>query len=490
MSTNRRNYGTGIYVDVENLGRDEQTAKNIVRYTLKDWDDILPRISRISLYGRNLNESLWKACIDGFIDEFKSHWHEVEPEVRIVNTQSFNRNQQKSVSDLCIVADAVEDMLSGSVSFVAVLTNDSDFIVLFDRAGRFKENGLNNCSAMSLIAASDRGGETEQRVPFLLINHPAEAGVSEALRLVPRPYIRTLPDTAKESLEALTDEDVAEAIIQKFDLGAYFGYAEMQEVMQDDSVLIKHTAAGYESEQFGKFVEASIWPILQSMGVARIQRQPAKYAMTEDAKSALVLEPVAEDGPVVCPKDQEVIDAIVNYFSRESRPGGGIRAWDAKRAFVDTWPDNPISQSHYVPFDNDILLPAIVRTQKGEAAKIRLVRSTVARLYEITPAARQLDEDEPGLIEMAREIMDQVSLESFSALTAQAVIQERWPNSEFAKLSDNRFNFAFFYQLWPLLSLERDAGRRSEDKPIDNVYTLSAGDIQTLKNRLSPASLR
>ena len=46
-----RPHRAGIYIDLENLGRDVQVSQNIIRYALEHWPAQYPPLSVIALYG-------------------------------------------------------------------------------------------------------------------------------------------------------------------------------------------------------------------------------------------------------------------------------------------------------------------------------------------------------------------------------------------------------------------------------------------------------
>lgn len=469
----------GIYIDVENLGSDEGVAKNIVRYALANWDLDLPPITSISLYGC-LNRSMWEASIKGIVSELQGRrgpFAGFEPAIQVLHKEFYSRNSGKNTSDIALALDACEDMLSGKVGFVAVVSNDSDFFPLHDKANSLKESPSPNFPHLRLDTR--RAGP-----PFLLINHPGNAGKSPTRNLIPATHLKTLPEEAKFSPIVVTEDEIAEAVVAEVKVGI-FENLDIARVLKGNPSLSDHPASNFSGEDFDKFVAESLLPLLVARGVVEVQRAPAQYAMTESAKfnperEVESPENIADDQP----SDEDLINEIIRDWKSSSKLGGGFRAYDAQRVMNKRWPDNIYSKVQMGQFDNQFFYPLIDKTQRNEAAKIRVARSQITRLYEIVPDARGRN-NEPDLTEMAKEVVRTVDLTSlsFSASQAQECIKERWPNCEFAKFSPSDFGNQFYFQIWPLLCDDRDAGRRSADKPSNGSYELPADAIQRLRSR-------
>ena len=170
--------GAGIYIDLENL-RNDAIAKNIIRYALETWDDKLPRITSISLYGKQT--VVWQAAIDGLVADLQGQWPfaNSQPKIRISTDEAYTRNPEKNSADIKLAMDACQDMLSGAVSFIAVLSNDSDFMALYEKVEELKKvSPPPGCPNLNLESKYNE-------VTFLIINHPANAGISASMKLVP-----------------------------------------------------------------------------------------------------------------------------------------------------------------------------------------------------------------------------------------------------------------------------------------------------------------
>ncbi|MCY4651759.1 MAG: hypothetical protein OXC95_01195, partial [Dehalococcoidia bacterium] len=124
--------GSAIYADVENLGSSAQeTIGRAVDHLAND--PTLPRIGSLSLYVPADKSELWQIWAE-------SEWPSVKARTRGI--QHFTNGQKsKNSAELAIVADAVEDFALGKTSFIAVISNDSDFGALFVKIREMSNEG-------------------------------------------------------------------------------------------------------------------------------------------------------------------------------------------------------------------------------------------------------------------------------------------------------------------------------------------------------------
>ena len=111
--------GSGLYIDVENLGADGQlTIANLV----DNWPTIAPIPIRMILYVRADNVELWRLWATS---RFK------DLDVKVNGTQHFSKSATKNSADIAMAVNAMADMLTKRVSHVVVFSDDSDFISLY-----------------------------------------------------------------------------------------------------------------------------------------------------------------------------------------------------------------------------------------------------------------------------------------------------------------------------------------------------------------------
>lgn len=488
MTTSRNFNGAGIYIDVENLGLDESAAKNVVRYALENWDGDLPRITSVSLYGKRIG--LWQSAIEGFVTELQGPWPfaNSQPNIRVVPTESYGGSSQKNAADIKLAVDACQDMLSGAISFVAVLSNDSDFFALYEKARELKSEPIEGCPNIRLW--DGRGN-----VPYQIINHQTgDAKVSRTMDLVPGTHRKILPEVAKTPPVVITDREIAEAVIREINISATFGNEDIQQIMNGNESLRKHRASQLKDNELDQFIKESIWPLLENYGVTQSDDTPPTYVMTRWAKNKLddelkekettltnqgnllVTETQLSSNPFTIPDDDYINELI------KERPIGGFRHFNAKSIIGNRW--RHIRLPEGVAFDNNILHPLIRRETLKASPRILIPREKINRLYEITPAAK--GENGPTLIELAKEIVIKVSLDSFTADDAVKVIEDQWPS--FSAIRRGRSDLWFHFNIWPLLKLgERQAGVNTSDKPEDGVYRLEEDEIAELKRHFLPS---
>lgn len=491
MTTHRNLNGAGIYIDVENLGLDEAAAKNVVRYALEKWDRELPPITSIKLYGKQTG--LWQSAIEGFVTELQGPWPfaNSQPNIRVVPTESYSGSSQKNTADIKLAIDACQDMLSGAISFTAVLSNDSDFFALYEKARELKSEPIEGCPNIRL--SGGRGN-----VPYQIINHrTGDAKVSRTMDLVPETHRKILPEVAKNPPVIITDSEIAEAVIQEMDISETFGNDDIQQMMNGNESLRKHRAAQLKGDEFGQFIKESIWPLLENYRVQQTDDTPPTYAMTRWAKrilddelkekettltgqgNLLGTETQLSTDPSSIPHD-DYIDELV-----EVRSLGGFRFFNARSIFIRRWPHIRFPYT----FDESFLRPLIVTEMSKASPRVLMPRDLIVRLYEITPLAK--GENGPTLIELAKEVALKVTLDSFTAEDAHKAVANRWPGyiaiaHRHGSMRGPRNDIWFHYNIWPLLKLgERDAGKDQNDMPGDGVYRLGLDEIAELIQRFS-----
>ena len=141
-STKKANkQGTGIYADVQNL---QEISRDVLKILVKRWPDDMPTPTKLNLYVRADHQHLWRVWAT----------HEFgDLEVTVSGVQHYSLSATKNAADLAIAVDAMSDLLHGTISHVAVVSDDSDFIALFAKLGE----------------ESQRDPKPNGRVPFLWV---------------------------------------------------------------------------------------------------------------------------------------------------------------------------------------------------------------------------------------------------------------------------------------------------------------------------------
>ena len=250
--------GTALYVDTENL---QSSAKALVETIIGQWPEGTPPLSRLNLYVRADRVSLWDTWAS-------SHFPRLTVTVRGI--QHFTSPHSKNSADIAIAIDAVADFVMGTTQFVAVMSDDSDFMPLYAKL-------------------KDLGGIA---VPFLwVMTDRTKTKASTIEDFFPNDHIHVVPVPATSIRASVAgDEDesdsklwpgMAEIIIQEIPVGP-FKSVECQPIIE--SGWPTHPLVNMPGQQFGIEFANKLWPILEGRGVKLLRTKPRKYEMTSEAK--------------------------------------------------------------------------------------------------------------------------------------------------------------------------------------------------------------
>ena len=279
--------GTGIYADVQNL-----------QEMVKRWPDDMPKPTRLNLYVRADHQHLWRVWATHQFNEMT---------VSVTGVQHYSLSATKNAADLAIAVDAMSDLLHKSISHVAVVSDDSDFIALFAKLGE----------------EAERDPDSNGRVPFLWVFTDRMDTKSMLLEeFFPRDYIHVVdlskplneePESENESQsgdqngsnpgedekdepapvaerpEPMSRADLSEQIalqlIREMPVGK-FKSTDCQ--MTIHTKFPAHPLAKADGPAFGQLFRRDILPLLQRRGVRELGNQrPRQYEMTHEAKRAL-----------------------------------------------------------------------------------------------------------------------------------------------------------------------------------------------------------
>ena len=111
--------GTALYVDTENL---QGSAQTLIENIIEDWPEGTPPPTRVNLYVQADRVSLWDIWANGRFPHLTTTARGI---------QHFSNRQSKNSADIAIAIDAIADYVTGVAEFVAVMSDDSDFIPLY-----------------------------------------------------------------------------------------------------------------------------------------------------------------------------------------------------------------------------------------------------------------------------------------------------------------------------------------------------------------------
>ncbi len=370
--------GSAVYVDTENL-RDNDRAQDVIAQVVAGWPADHPPVGGLSLYVRADKVELWRLWAESAYPALR---------VRVRGVQHFSNNgQAKNSADLAIAADAIADLLTGQVSFVGVVSNDSDFGALFVKVRELTEAAGREQTPFVWITTPDAGGlspEIERFIPaprFRWDLSDAEITAAEPAPIVSKPSPKLLPKAPRPALPVASDTDknnagvsseaIAEELIRRLPVGK-FKASDAQKVIKQRWPE-RQVAAG-DTAQFGQFLGKEIWPLLERRGVTMPGKSsPRTYEITQAAKDSITRPPAAELTPA--------------QLSATVAAGIGddlFKASDAQAALQGSHPKHPAASytaQRFGVWFSEQLWP--VMQQHGV-----VIAKEKPRRYEMTPDAR------------------------------------------------------------------------------------------------------
>lgn len=278
---NAKGPGTALYVDTENL---QGSAQALIENIVEDWPTGTPPPTRLNLYVQADRVTLWDIWATGRFPQLT---------VTARGIQHFSNRQSKNSADIAIAIDAIADFVNGVAQYVAVMSDDSDFIPLY---AKLKELSDETVPFLWLVTNRDKTRSTTIRDYFpndhihvVQIGRPSsqvrssnEARSNVARR--PRPAAGNAPPAGDDGMSrAGRMVEVADLIIEQIPAGS-FRSTECQRVIK--SRWPGDPMARMSSVRFGTEFANKIWPILDERGVELLSTKPRKYGLTQEIKDA------------------------------------------------------------------------------------------------------------------------------------------------------------------------------------------------------------
>ena len=296
--------GTALYVDTENL---QGSAQTLIENIIEDWPEGTPPPTRLNLYVQADRVSLWDIWANGRFPQLTT---------TAKGIQHFSNRQSKNSADIAIAIDAIADYVTGVAQFVAVMSDDSDFIPLY---AKLKELEARRVPFLWLVTDRTKTRSTTIRdyfpnahihvVQIRRASRPSDAGEtqsngsrrtrpvgmsapqasdtgetqSNSTRRTRPARVSTPPggDDVKNGADRLVE--VADLIIRQLPAGS-FRSTECQRVIK--SQWPGDPMARMSSVRFGTEFANKIWPILDERGVELLSTKPRKYGLTQEVKDA------------------------------------------------------------------------------------------------------------------------------------------------------------------------------------------------------------
>ena len=224
---------------------------------MESWPEKNYPLARLNLYVQADQAKLWEVWAESQFSELA---------VRVSGIQHFSMQDSKNSADIAIVADAVGDFVSGATKFVAVMSDDSDFMALY-----VKLKELTVGKPPFLWVMTDRDRTRSATIKSYFPNDHRHV-VSLPSRL----------DTSLASHDGIRDnsnqfKEMANLIVEQFSVGT-FKSTDCQPIIKKHWP--NHPMASMSGPQFGIEFGNKIWPILNELGVERQETKPRKYEVT------------------------------------------------------------------------------------------------------------------------------------------------------------------------------------------------------------------
>ena len=254
-----RTAGATLYVDTENL---QDSSQALIERAIESWPERAPPIARLNLYVRADRVQLWDLWAGSRFPHLT---------VMVHGVQHFSGQPTKNSADIALAIDALADFMAGTTQYVAVMSDDSDFIALYAKLRQLAKG-----NAPFLWVLTDRPGTRSTTIRDYFPNahiHVVSAPVTESAAPVSS-------DDVEEPSEPFAA--MAAAIIQELPVGP-FKSTDCQPIIKERWP--DHPMAEMPGPKFGTEFANGIWPLLEKRGVKRQETMPRKYEMTEEAKA-------------------------------------------------------------------------------------------------------------------------------------------------------------------------------------------------------------
>ena len=270
-----------LYVDTENL---LAAAQGTVKAIVEKWPEGAPPLSSLHLYVRADRVALWEMWATSRYPNLT---------VTVKGIQHFSHNHSKNSADMAIAMDAVADFVTGEAEFIAVMSDDSDFMPVFA-----KLKAMAGGRAPFLWLVTDRVRTRSLTIEeYFPSDHVHTVKVSappnEMILLRPAEDTRSAPDTrvadartadAMRIADNRVLEEMVDLIIRQTPIGS-FKSTDCLPIIK--SRFPHHPISRMQGGSFGTEFTNKIWPLLEKRGVLVRSKRPRKYEITPEVKNAM-----------------------------------------------------------------------------------------------------------------------------------------------------------------------------------------------------------
>ena len=306
-----------LYADTQNWGRSIPEKVAVLEQVLAAWPDDLPKVTLVSLYVDADQEHYWQSVAETLVEQQTGGAFQVlPPEVEIYPVQRYGGVPKENAADIALVLDALDDLLTGRTDYVAVVSNDRDFVDLYYKSQDIQERDpdrfqfLPRDDAPFLLVTHGNSGRSPQisNLPDSSRYHipiagllPPDAAPPEPLpppavpapEPRPQPQARPAPSSASSSrrppattasspvlpasarpsvTDDLTPEEIAGGIASgigrnhwdEYDNLYVFGYTDVYNVVRGRWQYSREFS--YDRAHFSRWFHDEIWPVMERLG--------------------------------------------------------------------------------------------------------------------------------------------------------------------------------------------------------------------------------
>ncbi len=260
----------GLYVDVENL---MDTAKEAITSVFEQWPEELPRPCVLKLYVKADQTELWRVWATHKFGSLDIH---------VAGVQHYAVNTSKNSADIALALDAITDILKGRTTYVAILSDDSDFATLFGKITH-EFPRLDNARFPFIWFMTDRVNTRSSILDEFLPASYVKTVVCNQKEITAS-HKQTRTTTANDQSQ---NELIVQTILKQIPVGP-FKSADCFKLIKQQ--FPEHPLAKLDSAKFGAQFVKTLWPILEQYGarVTNPKRGPRRYEMTEEARNKII----------------------------------------------------------------------------------------------------------------------------------------------------------------------------------------------------------
>ena len=255
-------------MDTENL---QDSARALIEAVVEEWPEETHSLTRLNLYVQADQAQLWEMWAENRFAQLT---------VAVRGIQHFSKQPSKNAADITLAIDAATDFASGATQFVAVMSDDSDFMALY---AKLKELNQGEIPFLWVMTDRDKTRSATIRDYFPndhihVLRFPAKASRTKTQSASPKPKSKG-SGSEPERLAKM-----AELIIEKIPVGV-FKSTQCQSIIKEGWP--KDPMVKMLGPSFGTEFAKKLWPMLEERGAKLKKEKPRKYEMTEEAKRRL-----------------------------------------------------------------------------------------------------------------------------------------------------------------------------------------------------------